>query len=123
VVRATPEAMQKIVAQPPFRVVQRDDAAHIVWDTAGRRWGCVFFGPQKEMAHAVAKETLPVIAVDRPCLVMSQASEEGRLDLSVADPDLNLQPNGANKPQTLRVTLRGKWRMQEMKGTTCVWPL
>jgi hypothetical protein len=40
-----------------------------------------------------------------------------------ADPDLNLQPGGANKPQTLRITLRGKWRLQEAKGTICVWPL
>jgi len=123
VVRATPEAMQKIVAQPPYRVLQRDDAAHIVWDVAGHRWGCVFFVPQQEVSHAVAKETLPVKSVDRPCLVMTQAAQAGQLDVSVADPDLNLQPNGGNKPQTLRVTLRGKWRLQEAKGTTCVWPL
>lgn len=123
VVRATPEAMQKIVAQPPYRVLQRDDAAHIVWDGAGRRWGCVFFAPQPEISHAVAKETLPVKAVDRPCLVMTQAAQDGQLDVSVADPDLNLQPDGGNKSQPLRVTLRGKWRLQEAKGTTCGWSL
>ena len=97
VVRATPEAMQKIVAQPPYRVLQRDDAAHIVWNTSGRRWGCAFFTPQKEISHAVAKETLSVKAVDRPCLVMTHAAQDGQLDVSVADPDLNLQPGGANK--------------------------
>lgn len=123
VVRATPEGMQKIAAQPPYRVLQRDDIAHIVWDTTGRRWGCVFFAPQKDLAHVVAKETLPVKSVDRPCLVMTYAAQDGQLDMSVADPDLNLQPGGANKPQSLRLTLRGKWRLQEAKGTTCVWPL
>ena len=51
--------MQKMVAQPPYRVLQRDEAAHIVWDAASRRWGCVFFVPQKDVSHAVAKETLP----------------------------------------------------------------
>ena len=122
-VRSTPEAMQKIVAQPPYRVIQRDDSAHIVWDTIGRRWSCVIFAPQKEITHAVAKETLPVKAVDRPCLVMAQSAQDGQLDVSVADPDLNLQSNGASKPQTLNITLRGKWRLQEAKGTTCVWPL
>lgn len=123
VVRATPEAMQKIVAQPPYKVLQRDDSAHIVWDTAGRRFGCVLFAPQKDISHAVAKETLPVKAVDRPCLVMTHAAQDGQLDVSAADPDLTLQPNGGNKPQTLRITLRGKWRLHEAKGTTCVWPL
>ena len=123
VVRATSEAMQKIVAEPPYRVLQRDAAAHIVWDASGRRWGCVFFAPQPEISHAVAKERLPVKAVDRPCLVMPQATPEGQLDVSVADPDLNLRPDGGNQPQPLRVTFREKWRLQEAKGTTCVWPL
>lgn len=115
--------MGKIVAQPPYQVLQRDDSAHIVWDAAGRRWGCVFFAAQKDVSHAVAKETLPVKAVDRPCLVMTHAAQDGQLDVSVADPDLNLQSDGGNKAQTLRVTLRGKWRLEEAKGTTCVWPL
>ncbi len=123
VVRATPEAMQKIAAQPPYRVLQRDESAHIVWDVPGRRWGCVFFTPQKDLSHAVAQETLPVKAVDRSCLVMSHAATDGQLEVSVADPDLNLQPGGESKPRTLRITLRGKWRVQDAKGTTCVWPL
>ena len=54
--------MQQLAAEPPYRVLQRDDAAHIVWDTAGRRWGCVFFVPQEVTPHTVAKETLPVKA-------------------------------------------------------------
>lgn len=115
--------MQKIVAQPPYRVLQRDDAAHIVWDASGRRWGGVFFAPQGEISHAFANEMLPVKAVDRPCLVMTQAASDGGLDVSVADPDLNLRPDGGNQPQPLRVTLRGKWRLLEANGTTCVWPL
>lgn len=122
VVRATPEAMRKLIAEPPYRVLQRDDAAHIVWDTAGRRWSCVFFAPQEELTHAAGRETLPIKAVDRPCLVMAQAAEDRQLDVSVADPDLNLGDQGS-KPQPLRVTLRGKWRLLEAKGTVCVWPL
>lgn len=123
VVRATPEAMRKLVAQPPYQVLQRDDTAHIVWDVSGRRWGCVFFAPQLEISPAATPGTLPVKAVDRPCLVMLQAPQVGQLEVSVADPDLNLQPDGGYQPQPLRVTFRGKWRLQDAKGTTCVWPL
>ena len=115
--------MHKIVAQPPYKVLQRDDSAHIVWDAPGRRFGCVFFAPQQDITHAIAKETLPLKAVDRPCLIMTQATKDGQLDVSVADPDLNLQTGGGNQPRVLRVTLRGKWKLQETKGTTCVWPL
>ena len=122
-IRATLEAMRKIAAQPPHRILQRDDAAHVIWDTISRHWGCVFFAPQKEISHAIANEMLPVKAVDRACLLMSHAGSDGHLDVTVADPDLNLQPGGANQPQTLRVTLRGKWRLQDANGITCVWPL
>ena len=122
VVRATPETMERLVAEPSYRVIQRDQAAHIVWLAAGRRWGCVFFVPQEVTPHAVATETLPIKAVDRPCLIMAEAVQDGQLEMSVADPDLNLQ-NGANQPQPLLVTLRGAWRLREATGTVCAWHL
>ena len=122
VVRATPEAMQRLAADPPFRVIQRDVAAHVIWDTADRRWGCVFFVPQEVTPHAVASETLPIKAVDRPCLVMAQVARDGQLDVSVTDPDLTPDDHGS-KPHPLRVTLRGTWRLLEARGTVCVWPL
>ncbi len=115
--------MQRIVAQPPYRVLQRDEAAHVVWDAVGRRWGCVFFQPHKGISQAVAEETLQVKAVNRPCLLMTEATNDGQLNVSVADPDLNQQPGGVSRPQTLHVTLYGKWRLQEAKGTICVWPV
>ena len=122
VVRATPEAMQKLVAKPSYEVIQCDEAAHIVWHTAARRWSCVFFVPQEVDPQSVATETLQIKAVDRPCLIMAEALQDGQLALSVADPDLNLE-NGANKPQPLRVTLRGTWRLLEATGTVCAWQL
>jgi len=122
VVRASPEAMQRLAAEPSYRVIQRDQAAHIVWHTAARRWGCVFFVPQEVTPHAVATETLQIKAVDRPCLIMAEAVRDGQLDLSLADPDLNLE-NGVNQPQPLRVTLRGAWRLLEATGTVCAWHL
>ena len=121
-VRSSPEAMARLAAQPPYRVIQRDEAAHIVWHTASARWSCVFYVPQEVSPHAAAAETLPIKAVDRPCLAMAEAVHGGQLHLSVADPDLNLA-EGVNVPQPLRVTLRGDWRLLEATGVVCAWPL
>ena len=114
--------LRTFIAEPPYRVLQRDDTAHLVWDAASRRWNCVFFAPQEVTAHTVATDVLPVKAVDRPCLVMAHADADGQLDVSVADPDLNLGNQGS-EPQPLRVTLRGQWRLVEATGTVCAWPL
>ena len=122
VVRATSEAMSKLIAEPPYRVMQRDQAAHVVWDTAGRRWGCVFFAPQEVAAHKVAPDALQVKTVDRPCLIMEEAVRDGQLVMSVADPDLSLQ-KGVNQPRPLRVTLRGAWRLVDATGIVCAWRL
>ena len=80
--------------------------------------------------HAVASETLPIKAVDRPSLIMTEAVREGRLVVSVADPDLNLDKRRGNQqvgaplpPRPLRVTLRGAWRLLEATGTVCAWRL
>jgi chondroitin-sulfate-ABC endolyase/exolyase len=129
VVRATAATMQRLAAKPPYRVLERDHAAHIVWDTADRRWSCAFFIAQEIAAQSVAAETLPVKAVDRPCLVMADVVRDGHLDLTVADPDLNLgKPVGSGGgvslgPLPLRVTLHGAWRLTEATGTVCAWRL
>jgi len=122
VVRATPEAMQKLVAEPSYRVVQRDQAAHIVCHTPHGRWSCVFFVAQEVAEHVLATETFPVRAVDRPCLIMADPVRDGQLHLSVADPDLKLE-KGANQPGPLYVTLRGNWRLLEATGIVCAWHL
>ncbi len=122
VVRATPEAMQQFAADPPYRVMQRDQAAHIVWHKGAGRWSCVFFVPQEVSPHAVGTETLPVKAVDQPCLTMAEALPDGQLAVSVADPDLNLE-DGGNQPRPLQITLRGSWRLVEATGRVCAWDL
>ena len=91
VVRATPEAMQRLAAEPPYRVIQRDQAAHIVWDTAAADGAVCSLSRRRSPRTQSPTETLPVKAVDRPCLVMAEAVRDGQLDLSVADPDLNLE--------------------------------
>jgi chondroitin-sulfate-ABC endolyase/exolyase len=129
VVRTTPEAMQAVAAKPPCRVLQRDQSAHIVWDIAGRRWGCALFVPQEVTPRAVATETLLIKSIDRPCLVMAEAVQDGRLDMTVTDPDLNLERSkgqsgaAASSPRPLRLTLHGAWRLLEATGSVCAWRL
>jgi len=122
VVRATPAAIQGLAAEPPYRVLQRDRAAHIVWDTQGHRWNCVLFLPQELAARQIGAERLPLQAVDRPCLAVADVARTGELLLTVADPDLNLV-DSVSQPRPLRVTLRGAWRLLEATGTLCAWPL
>jgi hypothetical protein len=47
---------------------------------------------------------------------------DGQLDVSVADPDLNLE-GGVSQPRPLRVTLQGAWRLVEARGRVCAWDL
>lgn len=122
VVRATPDVLAGLEARQPYQVFQRDAAAHIVRHTGGCLWGCAFFTPQEVARHTEGADTLPVAAVDRPCLIMAANAPDGDLALSVADPDLNLV-DGANQPQPLRVTLRGAWRLLDVTETVCAWPL
>ncbi|MBU0611267.1 MAG: hypothetical protein KKI08_25535 [Armatimonadetes bacterium] len=122
VVRATPETLKQFAAAPPYRILQRDQAAHIVRDAASGLWACALFAAGEVTAHAVGGDTLQVKAVDRPCLVMQEPVREGRLSLSVADPDLNLD-KGVNQLRPLRLTLRGAWHLQQAKATVCAWTL
>jgi chondroitin-sulfate-ABC endolyase/exolyase len=122
VVRAAAEAMEKLASEPPYRILQQDRDAHIVHHKDTGRWACVFFASQDVAAHEADEQVLPVSSVDHPCLIMAEPGKGGRLDLSVADPDLNLVDD-VNQPKALRVVLRGAWRLQKAKATVCQWEL
>jgi chondroitin-sulfate-ABC endolyase/exolyase len=117
-IRATAQAMANVAANLPFQVLQKNDDAHIIWDNIGHRWGCVLFVPQTLASRTVGSETLPIKAVDRPCLVMADAVTTGSLKISVADPDLNY-----SQQRALRVTVNGAWNLSTATGTVCAWQL
>lgn len=123
-IRTSPGAMAAFAAAPPYRVVRRDAAAHVVRFRDSGRWGFVFFEPQSAVATAEPGDGgAPVVrAVDRPCLVMAEPERGGRLLLTVADPDLNLE-NGVSRERTWTVTLRGEWRIDAVDARLCAWPL
>lgn len=97
VVQTTPAAMAEFTQamasadSAPYRVLRRDDGAHVVSDHATGVTGYVFFEPQQTVLET--RSGIPgadaVAGVDRPALVMSRMSEVG-LALSVTDPDLHL---------------------------------
>ncbi len=109
IVRATPERMEEFAAamadgpERHYEVLQRDSRAHIVFDRESATWGAAVFEP------AQLATRMPLVEVSRPCLVMIEEMGGG-LQMSVADPDLNLQEN-LSMPRSLRVTVRGGWEI------------
>lgn len=90
----------------PYRVLRQDDAAHILHDKKHDTLGFVFFEPFESAPFADS----PVLAVNRPCFVMTHASGDG-LELSISDP-AHQQIDWAT-PTTLSVTLAGAWHLPE----------
>jgi hypothetical protein len=102
VVETTPEKMKDFAAamtsadSAPYKVLQQDRRAHILYDRASQTTGYVLF----EANEAIEAEG-PVLANSRPCFVMTRPSQRDLL-LSVASVDVALKD-----PISLR--LRGKW--------------
>ena len=84
----TPEKLAAFVADPPYRVLEKDALAHVVWDRATNCTGYAVF----DAAWAPDKASR-LRSVSRPCLVMSRELADGQLRLSFADPDLGLDPS------------------------------
>ena len=107
----TVRSMQDYAAAPDFKILRRDDVAHIVQLPAKQIVGYVFF-------TAVTNLNLDAVAgADAPCLIMTHR-KGNRLILTVADPDLRLGPFTMNGPFTpgkegrLRLQLNGTWQVE-----------
>ncbi len=116
-IRSDSAAMKRFVASPPYQVVRQEADAHIVRFVASGRWGAAYFAPR---ASGSEPADVPIRAVDRPCLVMAEPERDGRLELTVADPDLNMK-DGVSMPRPLRLTLHGNWRLLRATGVLCAW--
>lgn len=103
----------KIMRAPetrPYKVIRRDNNAHIVYDKASGVTGCVFFKPQSNI------DCGPVAAVDMASLVMFRSEPDTSLVLSVCDPDLNYvhgwQSDNRETPKNVKLVLRGNWKLK-----------
>lgn len=103
-----------------YKVIQQNDAAHIVEDLESGTAAAALFSEYKADAGLLA-------AVDQPALILLQEKEAGRLALSVANPDLGLaEPDEEisfgvlldeefarreSRVLPVRVTLAGDWNL------------
>ena len=135
--RTTPEKLRIFTAamgardgEEPLVIWQKDDRAHIVFDRASRTWGCVFFTAQDVVTAARVSNAagagkqvpqLPVIAVSRPCLAMGGEDADGRIAMTVCDPDLRLEKR-ESQSATVAITLRGRWRLLSADSAITISP-
>lgn len=116
-------------AKPPFKVLQQDSLAHIVYYSSQQMTGCVLFTKEKTTNDSL------IISNSRPCLLMYQ-KQQNEISLSVTDPDLGfyagpddtpILPDGKRKevsiyskkwydtpakPSVVKLILKGKWKMK-----------
>jgi len=90
-----------------YRVIQKDNRAHIVNDAASKTTGYVLFEAGTVNHSTVLRQT------SRPCLVMTRELPQGVLHLSVCDPDIGSEPQEPAPPTTVTLTLAGEWNLNK----------
>lgn len=122
-VQTTTRALERFARTPPYRVLQQDHQAHVVEQVGHRTMAYAVFETDWEIPYGRLRRT------DTPILAMVRELEEGRILLSVADPDLRL-PKRRNmgyldgealrtqaRASSVRLELRGAWRA--VRTTAC----
>lgn len=140
-VNTTPEKADRFRAdlsstEQPYRVIRRDNQAHIVRDRASGMTGYALFG-------AGAIDTGIVASVDTPVLLMTEG-DESKLSLTLVDPDLRLYQGrdesqydeqgvqkevsiysrswrkSASIPHTLTLELKGQWQPASLPDSVVI---
>jgi chondroitin-sulfate-ABC endolyase/exolyase len=116
-INTTPDAMaafaKSMLTDTSFKIHQQDAIAHIVSSKTDFATGYAIFQPN------TALNVRPVISVSKPCVILARESA-GRLNLSLADPDLNFIDGekdskqwGYSQPALLAIMLNGQWQLEE----------
>jgi len=105
----TAEKMADFAKAPPYRVLRRDQAAHILRDLPNRTTGFVVFEP-----GAVGQGLAQASA---PCLVLIKDLSDHQRKVSFCNPDLGRQYANTGPlheiEQTASITVEGRWRLSE----------
>ncbi|MGF1724808.1 chondroitinase family polysaccharide lyase [Photobacterium nomapromontoriensis] len=123
---ATPEKMTQLAssmkteADKPYEIIRKDSTAHIVHDKQSGVTGYTAY-------KFVRTSDKWVRAISTSSVVMAK-EEAGKLTLSVANPDLNMEKDTLSREVPVSVTLNGAWTMQspndliavKQKGTKTV---
>lgn len=106
---ATPEKMEQLAAQMkdsdtrPYKVVRKDGNIHVVYDKATGVTGYTAF-------DSVRLSDKWVRAISTSSIVMIKGSED-KLEMSVANPDLNMEKDTLSQVVPVSVTLKGGWTL------------
>ena len=123
-VQTTPPRLADFAADPPYRVLQRDEHAHIVEHVPESTTGYVIFTAEREVTHGFVART------DTPIVASVQHTADGHLRLRVADPDLRLPRKGnlgfltsaderqLRESRRIRLLLHGRWRTDAATSAT-----
>jgi chondroitin-sulfate-ABC endolyase/exolyase len=129
-VKTTPEGLTQFAKamgraeSMPVSIALQDDALHACYDRATNTWGLAYFQPGEvpPLHRPIGVPAIPVVGVDQPCLIMT-SQEDGRLTISLAYPDLELDKAGISQQQPVNVTLNGRWRMHGTGGVGVFLPM
>jgi chondroitin-sulfate-ABC endolyase/exolyase len=127
-IRTTPARLADVAAHPPYGVLQQNHQAHIIAHRDEQLMAYALFETDWLIPHGLVRKT------DTPVMVLTKESVDG-LILSLADPDLRL-PKRRNmgyldeeanatpsRPSTVRVEVRGAWRLRRPEATVRVLAL
>jgi hypothetical protein len=113
-VQASSDQVEKLASAPDYEVLRKDNQAHIVRHQGLGAIGYAVFDSEQQFAFGSLR------SVSRPIIAMERATDNGRLTLSVADPDLRLlkfpnqrmdddQALTPGEAAVVQVALNGRW--------------
>lgn len=114
-VQSSPEQVEAYARKPSYKVLQKDNRAHIVEHSQYDTTGYAIFDPQLDISHGYVRK------VSVPSMVMVNR-QKGKIVVSVADPDLRLPKTPdmrmdeetaliGSVMQTMEVELEGEWKL------------
>ncbi len=116
-IRPTVDSMKNIANSmkssiPPFRILQRDKKAHIVYCERNKTIAYVIFDSSTTLPSSIVSN------VSSPCTLITEMKPDGTLALGLADPDLHNTETTANPfrwsmPVEITLTLKGLWKLKD----------
>jgi chondroitin-sulfate-ABC endolyase/exolyase len=85
----------KSTSQTPYKVLEQDSVAHIVFDKASATTGYAIF----EAGNV--KASTEILSVNNPCLIMTTTMSSNKMAISVCDPDFHFYQGSANEQYDL----------------------
>ncbi|TLX76030.1 T9SS type A sorting domain-containing protein [Labilibacter sediminis] len=101
----------------PYQVIRKDEVAHVLKDRDTKTTGYVLFEANSNISQSHIKAT------SYPCLVMVKDKDTGGLNLSMADPALNMEvptslvSTAVVQERKIQLTLNGSYALANPSGS------